>query len=185
MRSYLTNRLQPCKTNNSFSEQAKISAGVPQGFLLGPPLFNILINDIFLFLQKCDLANYANDSTMYTSDKRVSTVIDSLSHEFTILSKWFYNNFMVLNSDRCLFMLLGVVDSLQTNLVCGDVILKNTKHEKVFGVILDNNVNFAKHLLNITENANKQFNAFTEVQNYVITDQKKLIFSDLDLKDSQ
>ena len=92
---------------------------------------------------------------MYTSDKRVSTVIDSLSHEFTILSKWFYNNFMVLNSDRCLFMLLGVVDSLQTNLVCGDVILKNTKHEKVFGVILDNNVNFAKHLLNITENANK------------------------------
>ena len=84
MRSYLTNRLQRCKINNSFSGWAKISAGVPQG----PLLSNIFINDI-LFLQKCDLANYADDRTMYTSDKRNSTIIDSLSHEFTILTKWF------------------------------------------------------------------------------------------------
>ena len=119
MRIYLTNRLQRCKINNSFSEWAKISAGVPQGSILGPLLFNIFINDI-LFLQKCDLANYADDSTMYTSDKRVSTIIGSLSHEFTILSKWFYNNFMVLNHDKCSFMLLGVDNSSQTSLMCGD-----------------------------------------------------------------
>ena len=79
MRSYLTNRLQRCKINNSFSEWAKISAGVPQGSILGPLLFNIFINDI-LFLQKCDLANYADDSTIYTSDECVSTIIDSLSY---------------------------------------------------------------------------------------------------------
>ena len=101
MRSYLTNRLQRCKINNSFSEWAKISAGVPQGSILGSLLFNIFTNDIFLFLQKCDLANYADDSTMYTSGKRASTFIDSLSHEFTILSKLFYNNFVVLNPDKC------------------------------------------------------------------------------------
>ena len=66
---------------------------------------------------------------MYTSDKRVSTIIDSLSHKFTMLSKWFYNNFMVLNPDKCSFMLLGVEDSLQTKLMCGDEIVKNTKQE--------------------------------------------------------
>ena len=96
MRSYLTNRLEHCKINNSFSEWAKISVGVLQESILGPLLFNIFINDIFLFLQKWDLANCADDSTMHTSDKRLSTIIDSLSHEFTILSKWFYNNFRFL-----------------------------------------------------------------------------------------
>ena len=60
---------------------------------------------------------------MYTSDKCVSTIIDSLRHEFTILPKWFYNSFMVLNPEKGSFMLLGVDDSLQTNLVCGDEIL--------------------------------------------------------------
>ena len=120
MRSYLTNRLQRCKINNSFSEWTKISAGVPQGSILGPLLFNIFVNDIFLFLQKCDLANYADDSTMCTSDKSVSTIIDSLSHEFIILSKWFYTSFMVLNANKCSFMLLGVDDSLRANMVCDD-----------------------------------------------------------------
>ena len=120
--------LQRCKINNSFSEWVKISVRVLQGSTLGPLLFNIFINDIFLFLQKRDLANYADDNTMYTSDKRLSTIVDSLRHEFTILSKWFYNDFMVLNPEKCSFMLLGVDDSLQANLVCGDEILENAKH---------------------------------------------------------
>ena len=112
MRGYLTNRFQRCKINNSFSEWAKIFDGITQGSLLDPLLFNIFIKDIFLFSQKCDLTN--------ESDKRVSTIINSLRHDFTILSKWFYNNFMVLNTEKCSSMLLGVDDSLQTNLVCGD-----------------------------------------------------------------
>ena len=120
----------------------KISAGVPQGSILGPLLFNIFINDIFLFLQKCDLANYADDSIMNTSNKRVSTIVDSLRHEFTILSKWFY--LIVLNPEKCSFMLLGVDGSLQINLVCGDEILKNKKQE-VLGATLDNKLNFAIH----------------------------------------
>ena len=163
-RSYLTNRLQRCKINNSFRKWTKISAEDPQGSILGPLLFNIFINDIFLFLQKFDLANYANDSTLSTSDKHFSTIIVPLRHEVTILSKRFCNNSMVLNLEKCSFMLLGVDDSWQTNLVCGHEILKNTKQEKVLGATLDNKLNFATHLLNITKNAIKKVNALTRDQ---------------------
>ena len=62
--------------------------------------------------------------------------MNSLSHDFTILSNWFYNNFMVLNPDKCFFMLLGVDNELQTNLVCGNETLKNSKQEKVLGSLL-------------------------------------------------
>ena len=84
---------------------------------------------------------------------------------------------MVLKPEKCSFMLLGVDDSFQTNLVCGDEILKNTKQEKVLGVTLDNKINFSTYLLNITKDANKKFYALTRVQKYMTTDQKKLIFS--------
>ena len=79
---------------------------------------------------------------------------------------------MVLNPDECSFMFLGVDNLLQTNMVSGDEILKNTTQEEVFGVKLGNKLNFAKHLLNITISINNKFNAFTRVQKYMTTDQK-------------
>ena len=99
-----------------------------------------------------------------------------MSHEFTILSKWFYNSLIVLNPDKWSFKLLVVDDPLQINLVCGDEILKNTKQGKVLGEPLGNKLNFAIHLLNIIKNANKKFNALTRVQNYITTDRKSSYF---------
>ena len=89
--------------------------------------------------------------------------MNSLSHDFNILSKWFYNNFMVLNPEKCSFMLLGVDEELQTNLVCGNESLKNIKQEKVLGVTIDNKVNFETYLSNITKNTNIKFNALTSM----------------------
>ena len=89
--------------------------------------------------------------TLYTSDKNISKITSSLGHDFTILSKWFYNNFMDLNPDKCSFMLLVVDDELQTNLVCGNETLKKGKQEKVLGVTIDNKLNFATHLSNIAK----------------------------------
>ena len=75
-------------------------------------------------------------------------------------------------SDKRLRIHYGVDDELETNLVCGNETLKNSKQEKVLGVTIDNKLNFATHLSNITKNANIKFNALTRVQKYMTTDQK-------------
>ena len=100
--------------------------------------------------------------------------MNSLSQDFTILSKCFHNNFMALNPNKCSFMLLGVDDELQTNLVCGNETLKNSKQEKVLGVTIDNKLNLATYLSNITKDANIKFNSLTRVQKYMITDKKNV-----------
>ena len=75
---------------------------------------------------------------------------------FTITS-WFLTQVMLIDVVRCWRF-------MQTNLVCGDEILKNSKQEKMLGVTLDNKLNFATQLLNITKNASKKFNALTRVR---------------------
>ena len=67
---------------------------------------------------------------------------------------------MVRNPEKRSFMLLGIDDPLQTNLVCGDQIFEKTIQEKVLGVTLDNKLNFSTHMFNITKNGSK-FNALT------------------------
>ena len=97
IRSYFENRLQCCKINDSFSSLQNVFAGVPQGSILGPLFFNIFINDIFFFLDKCSLGNYADDSTLYTSGKNLNEILHNLKNDFSILASWFHKNFMVLN----------------------------------------------------------------------------------------
>ena len=67
MKSYLKDRQQRVCVNNNFSSWEKVIAGVPQGLILVPLLFNIFIDDLFVFASSFNLSNYADDSTLYAS----------------------------------------------------------------------------------------------------------------------
>ena len=57
---------QRTKVNNSYSSWSEIIAGVPQGSILGPLLFNIFLNGLFLYPEETFLSNYADDSSLYS-----------------------------------------------------------------------------------------------------------------------
>ena len=103
----MTKRCQRTKVNNNFSSWSEIIAGVPQGSILGPLLFNIFINDIFLFPEKCFLSNYADDNTLYAIGNNMTDVKEKLFHDFNIIETWFRQNFMCLNSGKCHYMSFG------------------------------------------------------------------------------
>ena len=50
---YLTNRKQRVRIGNLYSSWYDILAGVPQGSILEPLLFNIFLSDLFLFFDLC------------------------------------------------------------------------------------------------------------------------------------
>ena len=50
------------------SSYSELRAGLPQGSLLGPPLFNIFINDLNYKVPDVSLRLYADDATLYASD---------------------------------------------------------------------------------------------------------------------
>ena len=52
MENYLTGRFQRTKVSNSYSSWSEIIAGVLQGSILGPLLFNIFLNISFLYPEK-------------------------------------------------------------------------------------------------------------------------------------
>ena len=85
--------------------------GGPEGSILGPFLFNIYLNDILFFLKHANLGNYADDSTLYAYNKNLEIVICNPRGEFSMLSNWFCDNYMVLNQEVCHFMLFGVKEN--------------------------------------------------------------------------
>ena len=67
--SYLFGRKQTVSYDGALSEIQAISCGVPQGSILGPLLFTLLINDIDQNLRQCEMTLYADDSVLYVADK--------------------------------------------------------------------------------------------------------------------
>ena len=72
---------QGVKINDIESIFQILLSGVPQGSILGQILFNIFINDLFLFINEVELANFADDNTIYTSKEDVKEVLKVLEKE--------------------------------------------------------------------------------------------------------
>ena len=59
---YLNNRTQRVKINKTFSSLRELLYGVLHGSVLGPNLFNIYLNYLFLFLNEIDVCNFDNNT---------------------------------------------------------------------------------------------------------------------------
>ena len=107
MKCYFPNRQQCVRVNSNFSMWEEIISGVPQGSILGPLLLNIFLNDLFLFVENSNLSNYADDNTLYSSGNYLEKVKQTLRQDFGIVTKWFYENNMVLYSGKFHFAILS------------------------------------------------------------------------------
>ena len=102
-----------------------------------PLLSNIFLNDLFVFVESFGFSNYVEDNMLYSFNNDLEQVKRTLQQDFEIVKKWFYKNYMVLNSGKCHFMCL-VQNTVNETFVYNNTELKNSKEEKILAVIIDN-----------------------------------------------
>ena len=109
--NYISGRKQGVKFNGSFSNWREKCAGVRQGSVLGPFLFNVFINDLFFMVTDTAICNFADDTTILAADNCLDKVLERLETGAFVLSKWFQENFMKLNEGKSHMQTFGTIQS--------------------------------------------------------------------------
>ena len=148
--SYLTNRQQRTLANGILSKYQRVTCGVPQGSILGPPLFILFVDDMTEVVKFSRTSQYADDTVVYLSSTNWQDISCKLNQDLDNLSQWCKLNKLHVNCKKTKYMVMG---SRHRTSLCGDLNLKidNNKLDKVdtfkyLGVTLDPGLNYEAHL---------------------------------------
>jgi hypothetical protein len=112
--SYLDHRKQQVVCAGALSEEAEIRAGVPQGSVLGPLLFCVVINDLPNALPSASKVGlYADDATIMCRSNDITVVEAQLNEVAGQCVNWATKNRMRINADKTKLMVLGT-NSMKT-----------------------------------------------------------------------
>ena len=106
--------------------------------------------------------------------KKSETVISNLRQDFSILFNWFFDNCMVLNPEKCHFMMFNVKENEQFDVIYNGITLKHSSHEKILGVTINNKLSSDEHN-NIYKTANKNLSVLSRINHYIKQIQKELL----------
>lgn len=77
-----------------------LKAGVPQGSILSPLLFNLYVNDISTYISGPKLFQYADDTVIVTQHINFKDAVRSLQCAATTVMNWFQRNLMDINVQK-------------------------------------------------------------------------------------
>ena len=157
--SYLFDRKQFVQFDGVKSATQSVFFGVPQGSILGPLLFTLLINDIDLQLNHCEIILYADDAVIYCAHKTCDIIESQLNTDIDQVAHWLAKNNLVANLKRtkteC--VLFGTSQrtskSAPLEIKMNGQSITESKNYEYLGVTLDKNLNFNEHL----EKTSKRF----------------------------
>ena len=170
---FLSERKQTVKVGTSSSEESNVISGVPQGSVMGPILFLMYVSDI------PGLVN--NFTSLFADDTKLFSYLleheqnlhstSSLQEDLEAIIRWSESMQMKFNLSKCHSLHLGHNNPRNTYYIPQETDRVNTKNstsytynihqlekvqaEKDLGVIVDEDLNFYKHIEDKVSKANR------------------------------
>ena len=160
--SYLQDRKQKVKTDFGESRWVTIKNGVPQGSILGPLLFLVLVSDLYKSVSNGVYHMYADDTQLYYHCKvsEIASAINKINFDLQNVNLFSDDNCLKLNTLKSHFIIIGSTANLNKlknqdipPIVLNQAIIERKHHVKNLGVIFDESFTWTKHVNKIISSA--------------------------------
>ena len=146
LESFLRGRTQHVVVDGIESLVIMVLSGVPQGTVLGPLLFILYINDLFLVVKHCKVKVFADDSKLH---KNISSPSDCkcLQEDLCAVVRWAVANNMELNESKFQLLQHGKNPELKKPYILpSGASISSDDVVKDLGVYVDSDLSWRQHI---------------------------------------
>ena len=187
LKSYLYGRQQKVILESGESTLVTLKNGVPQGSILGPLLFTVLVNDISDFIQNCQYHLYADDTQLYLKTKvdfAVETIL-LINEDLERIAKFSKMSFLKINNDKSKFIVIGSKNNLNKlprikNIALAEIIMNGQSIERVYearnlGITFDQYLNWNSHINGLISSAYYRLKLAYRYSKFLSEDSKYMV----------
>ena len=189
---FLKNRKQRIELNEKASSWVDVTAGVPQGFIVGPVLFLICINDLVDDLSS-NVKLVGDDTSLFSIVHEENISVDELGTDLEKISSWLYQWKISFKPDPSkqaqeVVFSYELIKSVHPPLIFINSNMSEASSQKRLGVIFVEFLKFLEHFKIILSKINKSIGLLRKLQsllprNALITIYKSFIRPHLDYND--
>ena len=173
MYSYLFSRSQRVRVKNCLSDSAVVTSGVPQGSILGPSIFTLVMADLCCVQTTTCIVKYADDVTLsipifYSTNN----VLDEINNVIT----WSDAVGLKLNNNKCKYLFISRSKN-SAPVVIPEFDLCSSM--KLLGVYFSNDLKWDLHFFNMFSTANRRAYAFRVLKSNLSTSELLIVYNSL------
>ena len=181
--SYLTKRRLRVKcevaseNKTQFSELYNVEFGTPQGSCLGPLLFLLFTNDLYLNIDHCNAILFADDTTVYKSHRNIRYLKWCVEQDLTVIADWFKANRLTLNLEKTVYIFFGNGKcNSKPILEIDKIALEPVECTKFLGMWVDENLNWNTHINRLINKIKRNMHLLKTPKNLFNEETLKLIY---------
>jgi len=149
IRDYLTNRKQFVRSNSKDSSVLFLVTGSPQGSVISPVLFIIILADIDEWTQYAIIVGFADDNCATVTGETLSDVAQKLESDADEILKFMASNKLLANDSKTTFMIFGKRDRQDVKIRVGNAVIKEQDTQKILGVHITSDLKWNTHVQNL------------------------------------
>ena len=167
MRSYYSNRKQYVRIGGNDSSFRSVLSGVPQGSIIGPLCFSLYINDMPLAVDE-EVILFADDAAFVIVSHSLAGLYKKIKKLFSDLSKYLNMNRLIPNSGKSKLMMFRSRPTMELpSFSFGGEEIEWVTDYKYLGITLTNNLNYSKHINNVSLKISRITGTFTSLRTFL------------------
>jgi len=148
IKNFLSNRTIQVRVGSELSEELEIENGTPQGSVISPVLFNILVNGMFSRVGKeFRFSLFADDGALWKRGRNLSYMFGQIQNALKRVSEWADDWGFKISTEKTKYMIFGCKKKMPTQMLqINNMNIEKVKYFKFLGMWLDERMTWKKHI---------------------------------------